>query len=77
MLNAPSPPYPQPTQENIFKTKLARALCSTSVYIDTKCGRETKRRFPVSNQARQEGGKGGKFSRAPRRLGGPAVAQKY
>ena len=35
---------------------------------------------PVSipvRQARREGGEGGKFSRAPRCLGGPAVAQKY
>jgi len=28
-------------------------------------------------QARREGGKGGKFSRASRRLGGPAVVQKF
>ena len=33
--------------------------------------------FKIRHQARREGGKGKKFSRAPRRFGGPADAQKY
>ena len=33
--------------------------------------------FISRHQAHREGEEGRKFSRAPRRLGGPAVAQKY
>ena len=46
----------------------------TKISIDDRVADITR---IIRPQASREGGKGGKFTRAPRRLGGSAVAQKY